>query len=166
MNWQYSILIAFGAVWVSGPASAQVTDSTVIMPAPVEPVRSATPPRRGAKPTMGIPPDNTANAGKVEWSERIVDFGTFGFATAPVKRTVTVKNLHTEPLSLLEIKTSCHCAAVEFSSDPIAPGQSGQIIVTYTPDEPNEFYRVVTIRTSFDVNNWFHMPVVGTATAP
>jgi hypothetical protein len=35
--------------------------------------------------------------------------------------------------------------------------------VSYHPDKPDEFYRVVTIRTNFDLDHWHSVPVVGEA---
>jgi hypothetical protein len=162
MNWHHSIVIAFGCMWLSQTAVAQVADSIPEKPAP-QPVRSATPPKRGAKPTIQAAPDASANAGKIEWSTPIVDFGEFDFASGPAYRELKVTNLHSEPLQLLDVKTSCHCTTVDWSNAPIAPGNTAILMITYTPEQPDEFYRIMTIRTNFDLDHFIHIPIVGTA---
>lgn len=93
--------------------------------------------------------DNSLNAGKVEWLSRQINAGDVPFG-APVSRDFELKNVSTENLMILQVKSGCHCTVAEFSKEPVAPGQSTTIKVTYDGQKEGEFYRIVTVVTNFD----------------
>ncbi|MBK6994307.1 MAG: DUF1573 domain-containing protein [Lewinellaceae bacterium] len=93
--------------------------------------------------------DNSQNAGKVEWLERQVNTGNVPFGQA-VTREFRVKNISSENLMILQVKSTCHCVTSEWDQDPIAPGKTGIIKVTYDGQREGDFYRIVSVITNFD----------------
>lgn len=93
--------------------------------------------------------DNSLNAGKVEWLVRQINIGKAPFGQ-PVSREFELRNISTENLMILEVKSSCHCTVVEYPQEPIAPGAMERIKVTYDGQKEGDFYRIVTVLTNFD----------------
>ena len=95
--------------------------------------------------------DNSLNAGKVQWVQNQINTGTVPIGT-PVSREFEVKNIGTENLMILQVKSSCFCTVAEWSKEPVEPGNSAKIKVTYDSQHEGEFYRIVTVLTNFDTN--------------
>lgn len=93
--------------------------------------------------------DNSLNAGKVEWINRQVNTGDVPFGV-PATREFQLKNISTENLMILKVKSGCQCTVAEFSKEPIAPGQTATIKVTYDGQREGAFYRIVMVVTNFD----------------
>lgn len=93
--------------------------------------------------------DNTQNAGKVEWLQRQADTGKVPFGV-PVSREFAVKNISREDLIILQVRSNCHCTVAEWSSEPIRPGHTGVIKVTFDAQREGDFYKVVMVSTNFD----------------
>ena len=93
--------------------------------------------------------DNSLNFGKVEWLQRQINAGTVTYGQ-PVSREFEIKNISTENLMILSVKSTCHCTVSEYSTAPVAPGESTKIKVTYDALKEGEFYRIVTVLTNFD----------------
>lgn len=104
--------------------------------------------------------DNTQNAGKVEWVTRQVDAGKSEPGT-PVTGEFEVKNISKENLIIMEVRSSCHCTAVEWTREPIAPGKSGIIKAIYDGQREGEFYRIITVTTNFDPAQSIPLALIG-----
>ena len=90
MNFSYKIVLTLGILWIAQPADAQKPDAPVVVPIDA---RTGPPPKRGAPPTRTVNADDpTKNKGKVEWTPRHVDFGTFTQGKPQVKEML-VKNI-------------------------------------------------------------------------
>lgn len=57
------------------------------------------------------------------------DFGTV--YTPTMERTLTLKNVGTDTLTVSDVSTSCGCTAALASKDHIPPGQSGTVSITF-----------------------------------
>ena len=57
----------------------------------------------------------------------------------------TFKNLGSEPLVLLNVQTSCGCAAPSWPREPVMPGQEAMIKVQYNTHTPGNIGRTVTV---------------------
>ncbi|MBV6441437.1 MAG: DUF1573 domain-containing protein [Haliscomenobacteraceae bacterium CHB4] len=95
--------------------------------------------------------DDTQNAGKVEWFNRSENTGKVPFGT-PVTREFRMKNISRENLLLLQVRTTCHCVSLEWSREPIPPGETGVIRATYDAQREGDFYKVIAVNTNFDPN--------------
>ncbi len=72
---------------------------------------------------------NSAKGPKIQFKETSYDFGTAAQNTE-VKHVFKFKNVGTDTLRIIQVKTSCGCTAAE-SSKIIPPKKDGQIEVTY-----------------------------------
>ncbi|MCC7465623.1 MAG: DUF1573 domain-containing protein [Saprospiraceae bacterium] len=93
--------------------------------------------------------DNSQNAGKVEWLDRQITTGNVPFG-APVTGEFRFKNVSTENLLILQVKSTCHCTVTDWDRNPVAPGQTGVIKVSYDGQKEGDFYRIVSVLTNFD----------------
>ena len=78
--------------------------------------------------------------------EEQFDFGTIKEADGPVTHAFTLKNVGNAPLVITRASASCGCTIPKFSTEPIAPGKSTKIEVTYNPaGRPGQFVKTVAV---------------------
>ncbi len=104
--------------------------------------------------------DNSQNAGKVEWLDRQVTTGNVPFGT-PVTREFRFKNISSENLLILQVKSSCHCTVAEWDHNPVEPGKTGVIKISYDAQKEGDFYRIVSVITNFDSMQSIPLALVG-----
>lgn len=76
------------------------------------------------------------------------DFGTVDEGTV-VEHEYTFKNTGKAPLIVVNAKGSCGCTVPTWSKDPIAPGESGSMLVKFnTNGKPNNQTKTVTIKAN------------------
>jgi hypothetical protein len=105
--------------------------------------------------------DNSQNAGKVEWITRQADTGKIPQGT-PVTRELTFKNISSENLLILRVNSTCYCTVAEWPQNPIEPGKTGVIKLTYDAESEGPFYKVVFVMTNFDSVQGVAMAMIGT----
>lgn len=89
----------------------------------------------------------------IQFDSRIYDFGDIKEANKEATCTFTFKNTGKAPLVIQRAIASCGCTTPEFTKEPIVPGGTGMIKVTYnTEGRPNEFLKTITIYSN-DPNN-------------
>ena len=78
------------------------------------------------------------------------DFGTIKEVDGPVSCTFKFKNTGTGMLVSYQAIASCGCTSPTFPKEPIKPGDSGEIKVTYNGagKSPGKFDKVITLRTN------------------
>lgn len=85
----------------------------------------------------------------VEFAETVHDFGTVAEDGGNVSCEFAFTNTGEAPLLILNATASCGCTMPKFPKQPVAPGKSGRIKVTYNPKgRPGEFDKTVTVRTN------------------
>lgn len=104
--------------------------------------------------------DNTANAGKVEWGDRQAKLGQIPQGV-PVTREFTVTNISKEDLKILSVHPGCHCTAADFSQEPVKPGKTTIIRLTFDAQIPGDFYKIVSVKTNFDPDNAVALVLIG-----
>ena len=104
--------------------------------------------------------DTSQNAGKVEWVVRQVDAGKVPFGL-PVSGEFEVKNISSENLIILDVRSGCHCTTVEWTREPIAPGKTGVIKAIYDGQREGDFYRIITAVTNFDPAQSVPLALIG-----
>lgn len=78
--------------------------------------------------------------------ETSYDFGTIKEADGKVSHTFTIDNTGDGPLVMTRVIASCGCTTSEWTKEPIAPGKSGEVTVTYNPaDRPGAFIKTISI---------------------
>jgi hypothetical protein len=93
--------------------------------------------------------DDSQNAGKVEWVTRQANAGTIAFGV-PFTHEFKVKNISSENLHILQVRSTCHCTSVEWAQEPIRPGGTGIIKATYDSQREGDFFKVIMVSTNFD----------------
>lgn len=74
------------------------------------------------------------------------DFGDVKEADGPVTHTFVVKNTGNAPLILTNVQSSCGCTTPSWTKEPIAPGKTGKIDVTFDVNgRPGAFTKTVSI---------------------
>lgn len=78
------------------------------------------------------------------------EFGSIPQGT-PANYTFTFKNTGKEPLVLSSVTPSCGCTTPEWPKEPIAPGASANIKVTYSAASPGEFTKTIAVKSNASV---------------
>jgi hypothetical protein len=98
--------------------------------------------------TAQISNDETATNGAViTFSEKTFDFGNIPH-NIPVTHEFTFTNTGNGPLIINSVNKSCGCTVPEYSSEPIMPGKTGVIKVTYNAAALGTFSKTVTVNSN------------------
>lgn len=94
-----------------------------------------------------------ANAQKqadIKFDKTTMDLGKFPESNPVQKCTFTFTNTGNAPLIINQAIASCGCTVPEYTKEPVAPGKSGKINVTYNGKGkfPGFFKKTITIRTN------------------
>ena len=77
------------------------------------------------------------------------DFGKINEADGRVSTVFEFKNEGMVPLILSNVRASCGCTTPTWTKEPIEPGKTGTITVTYNPNgRPGRFQKTVTITSN------------------
>lgn len=99
----------------------------------------------------------------LEIDKSIHDFGDVLIESGPVSCTFTVKNIGQSPAVIYNVVSSCGCTDVKWTREPLRPGDSGKISVTYSNDEgPYAFDKTLTVYFS-DVKKPYILKIRGVA---
>jgi len=66
----------------------------------------------------------------------------------PKTATYTLTNKGNEPLAITMAKASCGCTGLQYDAEPILPGKSVTISVTYNAYVLGNFMKTITVRTN------------------
>ncbi len=78
--------------------------------------------------------------------ETVYDFGEIKEADGKVAHTFVIENTGDAPLVLTRVIASCGCTTPEWTKEPIAPGKSGDVKITYNPvGRPGVFAKAISI---------------------
>ena len=83
---------------------------------------------------QGTGKDNTFG-GVVKLDKVVHDFGDILVSDGPVSATFTATNIGKKPLVIYNVSSSCGCTDVEWTRQPLKPGESGTIKAVYKNDE-------------------------------
>ena len=87
--------------------------------------------------------------GIVEFDKLVHDFGDILIADGPVSCTYTVTNIGNKPLVIYNVSSSCGCTAVDWTRQPLKPGEKGTIKATFNnEDGPYPFDKTLTVYIS------------------
>ena len=85
---------------------------------------------------------------KINFEQTSYNFGTIQEAKGPVSHVFEFTNTGNANLVIIDVTAQCGCTRPEFPKQPIAPGKSGKIKVTYNPaGRPGAFDKTVTVKT-------------------
>lgn len=86
-------------------------------------------------------------APKVEWKKDVHDFGEIEQGK-PVSVEFTFTNNGNEVFLISDVIPSCGCTAPVFPKEPIAPGRSAKIKVTYNAVNRGIFSKTITVKSN------------------
>lgn len=84
---------------------------------------------------------------ELKFEKTTIDFGTFSQDNPVQKCVFKFTNVGKEKLIINYVHTACGCTVADYPKDPISPGASGEIRVTYdgTGKMPGKFKKYVQI---------------------
>ncbi len=86
---------------------------------------------------------------KFEFKVNSHDFKTISEEKGPVTYTFVFANVSQDSVGVANVKTSCGCTSPGWSSNMIAPGDSGYVDVTYNPrNRPGVFNKTIRVLNS------------------
>ena len=71
----------------------------------------------------------------LEIDKMVHNFGDILLASGPVSCTFTIRNTGEKPAVIYNVVSTCGCTDVQWTKEPLMPGKSGKISVTYSNDE-------------------------------
>ncbi len=81
-----------------------------------------------------------------KWMTREHDFGAFDENVGTVYCDFYLVNEGTEPMAILSARANCGCTKPEYSTDPVAPGDTAVIRVGYDPEgRPGKFSKQIKV---------------------
>lgn len=86
-----------------------------------------------------------ADLAEIKFEEDVFDFGTVP-PQGKVTHVFTFTNTSENPLVISKAKASCGCTVPSYPEEPVEPGETGEIEVTYNAaSTPGEISKTVTI---------------------
>lgn len=74
------------------------------------------------------------------------DFGEIKESAGPVTHTFEISNPGDMPLVITRVIASCGCTTPEWTKEPIAPGKTGNIKITFDPaGRPGPFAKTISV---------------------
>jgi hypothetical protein len=85
----------------------------------------------------------------ITFEKTVHDFGKIHEEDGRVSTIFTFKNEGMSPLVLSNVRASCGCTTPTWTKEPVEPGQSGEITVTYNANgRPGHFEKTVTVTSN------------------
>jgi len=88
-----------------------------------------------------------ATPAKLKFNKQVHDFGQILISNGPVKCAFTATNTSNQTIVIQSVTTTCGCTVASWTHDPIQPGQTAKVSVTYSNDEgPYPFDKTLTVK--------------------
>lgn len=84
------------------------------------------------------------NVTQVSVNQSVVDFGQFPMSEQKSHR-FGLTNTGNGLLVIQDVVTSCSCTKVEYSTEPVRPGETLEVKVSYEAEEAGRFYKTVIV---------------------
>ena len=89
---------------------------------------------------------------KIKFEKQTHDYGSFKESDGVQTTSFKFKNEGDIPLVLSNVRASCGCTTPKYTREPVAPGESGEIQVSYNPkNRPGSFNKTVTVTSNAEV---------------
>ncbi len=91
----------------------------------------------------------TATAQQLVFPDSVCNVGPISENDPPRTYRFRCENRSDKPVVILRVDTSCGCVKSSFSRRPIAPGATGEVVVTFDPHgRAGALYKVMPVYTS------------------
>lgn len=84
----------------------------------------------------------------MKFQESVCDFGNVSLAKGKVSHDFTFVNTGNKNLVITGATVDCGCTKAEYSDEPVAPGKSGKVKITFSPNGRGHFSKKITLRTN------------------
>lgn len=85
---------------------------------------------------------------KIVFKETVYDFGKVSLKGGKVTHEFTFTNEGDRNLVITNARADCGCTRPRYNDEPVAPGKTGNIQVTFVPATKGHFTKKVTITTN------------------
>ena len=93
-------------------------------------------------------PEVSEAGASMHFRTKVIDTGTIDETAVPPEYGYTWTNTGDRPVTVLKVSTTCGCAVPSFDRQPVAPGESGSLTITYHPKgHPGKFERRIFVYT-------------------
>lgn len=93
--------------------------------------------------------DKLAVGPKASWDKTVLDLGDVTFMV-PKDAEFVLTNSGNEPLLITYAKASCGCTNLKYSQEPVLPGKTTNLSVTYNGSGSGQFMKTITVQTNAD----------------
>lgn len=100
--------------------------------------------------TIGLTYASAQKQAEIQFDKTTLDFGTFSENSPKVTGVFKFTNIGNAPLIIHQAVASCGCTIPEYTKEPIKPGETGELKITYNGagKYPGHFKKSVTLRTN------------------
>ena len=98
---------------------------------------------------------------QVSVDTEVLDFGTFPYKEKQERKFV-LTNTGSELLAIQDVTTACGCTRVEYDKQPVRPGKSAELKITYIADYAERFRKSITVYCNAE-DSPLHLNVTGIA---
>jgi hypothetical protein len=92
-----------------------------------------------------------ASAQTIKYDKETIDYGSIAQGSNG-ERQFTFTNTGDKPLIVSKVESSCGCTVPKWSNEPIAPGKTGMITVSYDTKRPGMIAKTITVISNDPVN--------------
>jgi Protein of unknown function (DUF1573) len=96
--------------------------------------------------------DAAKPASGIEWTSTTIDFGKIEQGK-PVSAEFDFKNPTMVPLLISSVRPTCGCTIADYPKEPILPGKSGKIAVTYNAAAGGVFTKSIVVTSNATEGN-------------
>jgi hypothetical protein len=96
--------------------------------------------------------DAAKPASGIEWNSTTVDFGKIEQGK-PVSAEFEFKNPTMVPLIINSVRPTCGCTVADYPKEPILPGQSGKIAITFNAAAGGAFTKAIIVTSNATEGN-------------
>ena len=90
-----------------------------------------------------------ADSPKISVDNITHNFGTINEGVGPVNHDFVITNTGNAPLIIISATASCGCTTPDIPRQPIKPGESAKLHVTFDPiGRPGEFDKIIKVKTN------------------
>ena len=83
----------------------------------------------------------------VRWQKDTYSFGEIKQAV-PATAEFQFTNVGKAPVLITRVEGTCGCTVTDYAREPVQPGKSSKVTVTYTAANPGSFHKTVTVVTN------------------
>jgi hypothetical protein len=103
-----------------------------------------------------------AQEGSTKFKETSFDFGSIPSKGGKVTHEFEFTNTHASALVITNVKASCGCTTPFWTKEPVEPGKTGKITVTFDPSNySSHFSKTITVNTNHEPS--IQLVISGTA---